>query len=127
MPKNVTVTEAQALMDQGAVYVDVRSRTEFEAGHPAGAINIPLIDRDERTGQMMPNPDFVPTMQERFAADTQLLIGCQVGGRSARAAMMLESLGFTDVANVKGGFGGLRDPLGRLIDPGWLDAGLPVE
>jgi hypothetical protein len=40
---------------------------------------------------------------------------------------MLESFGFTDVANVRGGFGGMRDPGGRLIDPGWVDAGLPVE
>ena len=39
---------------------------------------------------------------------------------------MLESFGFRDVANVKGGFSGLRDPLGRVAEPGWADAGLPV-
>ena len=31
-----------------------------------------------------------------------------------RAAQMLETFGFTDVTNVKGGFGGARDPMGRV-------------
>jgi hypothetical protein len=56
-----------------------------------------------------------------------LLIGCQVGGRSMRAAQMLESFGFSDVTNVKGGFSGMRDPMGRSIDPGWEESGLPIE
>ena len=40
---------------------------------------------------------------------------------------MLSSFGFSDVTNVKGGFGGMRDPMGRSIDPGWEESGLPVE
>ena len=56
-----------------------------------------------------------------------MLIGCQVGGRSARAAQMLEAFGFADVTNVKGGYGGARDPIGRVLDPGWLESALPVE
>ena len=75
----------------------------------------------------MPNPDFVQVMQANFPPDTKLLIGCQVGGRSMRASQMLETFGFTDVTNVKGGYGGMRDPMGRSIDPGWEEAGLPVE
>ena len=121
MPKQVSVTEAHALMSQGSTYVDVRSRPEFEAGHADGAINIPLA---ERTG---PNPDFVHVMKTLFQLDAKLLLGCQVGGRSMRAAAILESFGFTDVSNVKGGFAGMRDPMGRLIDPGWEESGLPVE
>jgi hypothetical protein len=31
------------------------------------------------------------------------------------------------VTNVKGGYAGMRDPMGRSIDPGWAEAGLPVE
>jgi rhodanese-related sulfurtransferase len=127
MPKHVSVTEALEVQSQGGTYVDVRSRPEFEAGHAAGALNIPLIDRDPGSGQMMPNPDFIAVMRALFSPDTKLLIGCQVGGRSMRAAMMLESFGFTDVTNVKGGFDGMRDPMGRSIDPGWAESGLPVE
>jgi rhodanese-related sulfurtransferase len=127
MPKQISVTEARALQAAGSTYVDVRSSAEFEAGHPKGAVNVPLLERDEDTGQMAPNPDFLRVMQATFAADAPLLIGCQVGGRSSRAAQMLESFGFSDVANVRGGFGGMRDPGGRLVDPGWAESDLPVE
>jgi hypothetical protein len=66
-------------------------------------------------------------MRTLFPPGTKLLIGCQVGGRSMRAAAMLESFGFTDVSNVKGGFAGMKDPMGRSIDAGWAESGLPVE
>lgn len=128
MPKQVSVTEAHELQEQGRVYVDVRSQEEFGQGHPAGAVNVPLLDRDSASGQMQPNPDFIRVMQASFPAGASLLIGCQMGGRSQRAAQMLESFGFTDVANVRGGFGGARDPMsGRVLDSGWADSGLPVE
>lgn len=127
MVKQVSVSEAQQLQQQGSTYVDVRSQAEFERGHASGAVNVPLLDRDPGSGQMMPNPDFVRVMQANFAADARLLLGCQVGGRSMRASQMLASFGFTDVANVKGGFGGLRDPMGRTVEPGWEESGLPVE
>ena len=127
MPKHASVIEAYDLQQQGGMYVDVRSRPEFEAGHAAGAVNVPLLDRDSSTGQVMPNPDFIRVMQAIFAPDTKLLIGCQVGGRSMRAAQMLESFGFTDVTNVKGGYGGMRNPMNQPIDPGWAESGLPVE
>ena len=128
MPKNVSVTEAHALQAAGHTYIDVRSSREYAGGHPAGAVNVPLIDADPDTGQMGPNPDFVRVMQASFASDAPLLVGCQVGGRSARAAQMLEALGFTNVANVAGGFGGARDPMsGRTVAPGWAESGLPVE
>jgi rhodanese-related sulfurtransferase len=125
--KHVTVTEAHDLQSQGHVYVDVRSTREFAMGHPKGAVNVPLLEADPATGQMTPNPDFARVMQATFAPDTRLLIGCQAGGRSVRAAQMLEAFGYGDVSNVLGGFGGGRNPMGRGIDQGWMDAGLPVE
>jgi rhodanese-related sulfurtransferase len=128
VPRNVSVTEAQALQSSGHTYVDVRSAREYEGGHPAGAVNVPLLDVDPDTGQMGPNPDFMRVMQATFPAAAPLLIGCQVGGRSARAAQMLEAMGFTNVSNVAGGYGGARDPMsGRSLAPGWAESGLPVE
>ncbi len=107
--------------------MDVRSSAEYAHGHPAGAVNVPLLERDDRTGQMTPNPDFTRVMQANFAPDAKLLLGCQVGGRSARAAQILETFGYRDVSNVVGGFGGARDPMTGRTDPGWAQAGLPVE
>jgi rhodanese-related sulfurtransferase len=120
--KNLTVRQAHASQATGSTYVDVRSVPEFALGHPARAVNVPLLHCDERTGQMSPNRDFLGTMQANFSPDAKLLMGCQVGGRSAQAAQLLASVGYQDVSNVLGGFGGMA-----MRDEGWVQAGLPVE
>ncbi|HUR21862.1 MAG TPA: rhodanese-like domain-containing protein [Vicinamibacterales bacterium] len=111
----LSVERAHAAQLGGATYIDVRSGAEFAAGRPAGAINVPLLDNDEDTGQLLPNPDFVRVMRANFPADAPLLVGCQSGGRSSRAAQMLEAFGFTCVTNVPGGY------------ESWKPSGLPTE
>ena len=113
--------------NRDAVYVDVRTAEEFEAGHPAGARNVPIVFFDAATRQPRPNPDFVGTVDRIVPRTVKLLVGCQSGGRSERACELLAAAGFTDVTNVCGGFGGARDRTGRVTVPGWRDAGLPVE
>jgi rhodanese-related sulfurtransferase len=126
--KNITVREAHQKQTEGYTYVDVRSVLEYEQGHPAGAVNIPLLDHDARTGQMIPNRDFLEVIQANFPADAKLLVGCQVGGRSAQAAQILSGSGYVDVTNVLGGYGGARDQFtGTVRAEGWAQAGLPVE
>ena len=111
----------------GAVYLDVRTEAEFEAGHPAGARNVPVVFFDPATRRPVPNPDFVATVERTIPRSTKLLVGCQSGVRSAHACELLAQAGFTDVTNVRGGFGGARDQSGRVVVPGWREAGLPVE
>jgi len=111
--------------DPSAVYLDVRTPEEFAAGHPAGAINVPVLFF--RAGASALNPDFVDGVQRLVTPTTPLLVGCQAGGRSQRGAEMLVAAGFADVTNVRGGFGGARDETGRTVIPGWREAGLPVE
>lgn len=111
--------------DPKTVYLDVRTAEEFAAGHPAGAINVPVIFF--RAGGSSPNPEFVEAVQRLVPPSTPLLVGCQAGGRSQRGAEMLVAAGYTDVTNVRGGFGGARDETGRTVIPGWREAGLPVE
>jgi rhodanese-related sulfurtransferase len=126
--KTVTPEQAYQLQSEGYTYVDVRSVPEYEQGHPAGAVNVPLLHYDPHRGGLVPNPDFLRVMQASFPPESKLLMGCQVGGRSAQAAHMLGASGYTDVSNVTGGFGGLRDPYtGQLTAPGWVQAQLPVE
>jgi rhodanese-related sulfurtransferase len=126
--QNVDVRSAHQKQAEGYTYVDVRSVPEFTHGHPAGAVNVPLMHKDSRTGQMTPNADFIPVMRANFPTNAKLLIGCQAGARSAQAAMLLESAGYTDVSNVLGGFGGARDPVtGAMRAEGWMPAGLPIE
>ena len=110
-----------------ARYLDVRTEGEFESGHPAGALNVPVIIVDPATRQPAVNPDFVATVERHVPRTTKLLIGCQSGPRSERACALLAAAGYTDVTNVQGGFGGAHDASGRIVIQGWRDAGLPVE
>jgi rhodanese-related sulfurtransferase len=107
-----------------AVYLDVRTAEEFAAGHPEGAVNVPVVFF--RGGGSTPNPEFVATVQRIVGLDAPVLVGCQAGGRSQRGAELLVAAGYGDVTNVRGGFGGARDETGRIVIPGWRDAGLPV-
>ena len=112
--------------DPEAVYLDVRSEGEFAQGHPEGAINIPILFV-KGPGITEENADFLGVVQKLLPRSKKLVVGCLSGGRSQRACEMLEQVGYTDLSNVRGGFGGARDTGGRLIVQGWRDAGLPVS
>ena len=126
--KEVTPQEAYELMknDEEYVYLDVRSVPEFDAGHPEGAINIPLLHYTPSTG-MYPNPDFTSVVAGNISKDAKLVVGCKSGGRSAQACMLLSEMGYTDVANVRGGYGGQLDNFGRMVEPGWSTLNLPAS
>jgi len=109
-----------------ALYLDVRTEQEFAQGHPAGAINVPFVFI-KGPGQMEPNPDFVAVVEKTIPKAKKLVVGCLSGGRSQRACEALEQQGYTDLTNVRGGFGGARDASGQVVAPGWRDAGLPVS
>ncbi len=108
---------------EGYVYVDVRSVPEFEGGHPEGAYNVPFAHATP--AGMRPNEDFVAVMERRFARDAKLVVGCLMGGRSARACATLEAAGFTGLVDQRAGWGGAKDPFGRVTETGWSAQGLP--
>ena len=122
--KSVSPQETQALLEAGAVYVDVRSEPEFEAGHAPGSFNVPLLHAGG--AGMVPNPEFLEVMQRCFGKNEQLVMGCRSGQRSLCAAEMLIQVGYTDVSNLFTGWEGTRDAFGRMT-PGWRAEGLPVE
>ena len=123
--RRVSPEEAQALIaKEGYSYVDVRSVQEFEAGHPTGACNVPLMDMGPMG--MAPNPDFMAVMEKLFPKDSKLVVGCKAGGRSMRAAGMLEAAGFASVVDQRAGFDGGPSPTGG-VEPGWRPKGLPVS
>src|SRR5262245_49859038 len=69
--------EARRLVDGGARLVDVRSKAEFAAGHPSPAINIPVQELEQRLGELEKK-------------DQTIIVYCQSGVRSARAARILK-------------------------------------
>lgn len=77
---------------QGQVrLVDVREVNEFNdaLGHVDGAELVPLAT--------------LPTVAAGWNRDEAIAVVCRSGGRSARGALTLAQLGFTEVYNVTGG------------------------
>src|SRR5215510_7548920 len=125
--KQLTPPQVHDLMtqDQAIIYLDVRTVPEFTAGHPEKGLNIPAFFF-RAPGQPSPNPDFLKVVEANIPKDATIVVGCQAGGRSQRAAEMMTQAGYTNVTNMQGGFGGGQDQLGRVV-PGWRDSGLPVS
>lgn len=125
-PRNVQVTveTAKRLLDEGGAYLDVRTVEEFAAGHPPGAYNVPFMIR--AAGAMALNDDFVSVVRSCFALDDKLIVACQAGGRSSRAAASLWEGGFVRVVDMRAGYGGIRDSFGRITEGGWAGSGSPT-
>jgi rhodanese-related sulfurtransferase len=79
--------DARKLVAAGARLVDVRSPGEYASGHLPGAVNIPVQELDRRLAEVGPR-------------DTELILYCRSGARSARAASLLRAQGFTKVHNL---------------------------
>ena len=90
----LTAEEAKQRMDENseAIVLDVRTQEEYDQGHIPGAVCLP----NEFITEDMPFP---------FAKDTELLLYCRSGRRSAEAAEKLRELGFSNVYD----FGGILD------------------
>jgi rhodanese-related sulfurtransferase len=117
----VSPQEALELMRaKGYAYLDVRSVPEFEAGHPEGAYNVPLLHMGP--GGARPNSGFVAAVERRFPKDAALVVGCKTAGRSTQAVSILEQAGFTNLALQQSGFVGSSP-----ADRGWGPSGLPTS
>ncbi len=125
--KRITPEQAKELLDSktGYVYLDVRTIPEFEAGHVPGAKNVPVLEPDA-FGRMQMNSRFVEIVEANFGKDLQGITGCHKGGRSMKAAELLLQAGFANILDMRGGFGGETDEMGRLTFPGWAPRGLPT-
>ena len=122
----ISPEEAAARMAEGFTYVDVRSEPEFGEGRPRGSINVPLSILTE-TG-LAQDPDFLANVRERFPdLDTPLIVGCQAGGRSGRAARLLMDAGYTRILDQRAGWDGSRGTFGEVTEPGWRRLDLPVD
>ncbi|MGK9170564.1 rhodanese-like domain-containing protein [Inquilinus limosus] len=101
--------EAAALMQQGALVVDVRDAPELKAaGKVAGALHVSRGMLEFRADPESPYHD------PAFRRDRTVILYCASGGRSALAGKALQDLGYTDVRN-----------LGAFKD--WAEAGGAVE
>jgi hydroxyacylglutathione hydrolase len=98
MPTRSTPTigpnDAVPWLEMGAQPLDVRETDEFELGHVAGAVHLPLGALEDRLAE-------VPSGRP-------LLVYCSSGQRSMSAASILERHGVGPVVNLRGGYGAWR-------------------
>lgn len=127
MTRRVSAREAfELVQEQGYALLDVRSVPEFEAGHPAGALNVPWMHIDAR-GRAL-NPEFVEIFERHFPdKGAKVVLACQGGNRSMQAIGALAARGYTELVDQRAGWGGVRDAFGQLTDKGWQAEGLPTD
>jgi sulfur-carrier protein adenylyltransferase/sulfurtransferase len=87
----ITAVELKKRLDRGdkLKIVDVREPNEYQINRIAGSTLIPLGEIPRRYAELDP--------------DEEMVVHCKMGGRSAKAADYLRSVGFKKVLNLKGG------------------------
>lgn len=98
---SVTALEARQLVDDGAVMVDVRTTSEWNAGHYPLAIHLSV--------------DQLTQKQRRIPRDKRVVVACRSGGRSRGATKQLIDAGY-DAVNLSGGMGAWHRAGQTLVD-----------
>src|SRR5690606_25309857 len=87
---NISVQEAKnKFKDNNVQFIDVRTPGEYKANHRKPFKNIPLSN--------------LPSKIDKLDKEKEVVVICQSGMRSARAAKLLKQHGFQKIYNVKGG------------------------
>ena len=101
---SVSTLQATLLINQqNALVLDVREAADYEKGHMLNARNIALGALESRAAEI-----------EKHKAKPVIVV-CDDGNRSGRAATALRKQGFEQVFTLSGGIGA------------WRQAGLPLE
>lgn len=93
----------QLMNREKAIVIDVCEPDEFARGHVVGAKNVPLGDLEAKLPQVAKNKS------------NPVVMVCQVGARSARAAATAQKLGYENVQSLAGGL------------KAWQAASMPIE
>ena len=92
--RHISQQQAKEIMDnQNAIILDVREQEEYDDGHIADAVLLPVNSINETTA--------AANVPEK---DSVILVYCRSGNRSKKAAKMLAELGYTQVCE----FGGIN-------------------
>lgn len=97
----MTATELKARLEDGhpPILLDVRQDWETKLCRLQNSIHIPIEEIELRTEELSP--------------ESEIVVYCHQGVRSAAVAEYLRSLGFTSVKNLAGGL----DAWARSVDP----------
>ncbi|KAH8937302.1 hypothetical protein BDL97_16G021300 [Sphagnum fallax] len=125
---------------EGYTIVDIRDESQYKRSHIASSVHVPLFieNTDSDIGTLLrkqmhmsfagtfygvaftkTNPDFVATFEKQFQKDSKILIVCQEGLRSGKAAEELEGAGFQNVSYLVNGL--------QKVKPGIFEKEGPKE
>ncbi|MFX1366299.1 MAG: rhodanese-like domain-containing protein [Promethearchaeota archaeon] len=93
---NISVHEAYDMINNSALYpnllvLDVRDQSEYDFNHICNATLIPVSELESRIDEL-----------ESYS-NTEIIVYCGTGGRSASASQILVNNGFTKIYNMNGG------------------------
>jgi len=88
--KHITEVSQNELND--VILIDVRTPEEFGEGHIESALNINWYDEN------------FAEQFESIAKNEIIYVYCKKGGRSAKAQEKLQSLGYSNIVNLEGGY-----------------------
>jgi rhodanese-related sulfurtransferase len=104
--REVDVSGAKALIDAGALVIDVRGQSQYDARHIPGAILVAL--EDLRAG--------IPPKLQAVAKDRQIVLYCNEGLlHGPEGTDILNKAGYSGAVNLKNGI------------EGWAGQGNPVK
>jgi len=87
---NISVQEVKdKLKDNQVQFIDVRTPGEYKANHKKPFKNIPLSNLASKT--------------DSLDKEKEVVVICQSGMRSLKAAKILKKQGFQNISNVRGG------------------------
>ena len=91
--KEVDYCKAKQMLMQNpnAILLDVRSKQEYEEGHLSGSLPLCLYDIEKCANQVLPDKEQI------------IITCCSSGSRSKEAQEILETMGYENVYNLKGG------------------------
>ena len=89
--QKINPEEAKSLMSQNCIILDVRMDYEYEEGHIANAVLLPVQEIEEKAESILMDKDQL------------ILVYCRSGQRSKKAAEKLIRKGYTNVKD----FGGI--------------------
>lgn len=99
--RNVDAKQLQELVEAGETYVvDVRTPQEWQSGHIAEAVHIPMDELESRLNELRRD-------------GTPVHFICAGGGRSSAAAGIVANRGYRNVFNVSGGMQSYRGEVAR--------------
>ena len=101
--REISIEDTLERVSHGAHLIDVREDNEWETAHADGAAHLArgIIERD-----------IVQTFPDK---NTELILYCGGGYRSALATDMVQKMGYTNVRSMAGGW------------TAWKDAGAPIK